>query len=536
MSAPAMASLLTGEYPYRLGLRHNGGGELGTLSSSFETVAERALRLKYRTMFVSGAPPLLRRTGLHQGFEVFDDAIHPTSRRLHRPAREVVDIFTRWVRADDRESPFFAVLHLGDLQVPWQPMPDDSGRIRESSVRGQLEEIDESLSRLWAFLKAEKLWEQTTIVVVGLQGDSEDLRLGEIPALDLHSDTTHIGLLIRERARHLGRQANTSGQPAYEWVPKPWAFDVNVSLADVGMSLVDWLEGGAAGQDISTVPPDEARSLRSAIQEQGDAMERWRRQERLIVTESGWAKWRLDAEYPIRVALRRGPYLYIHDRTPTIYNTLTDAFEVSPMPRRNSRTLELRDEFSEIAGSLGFREFPRVTDDQILEDSWARSYFSRRLGSPVFTVSEVDQRRIEKLAETSMAVQTWRALQRWESGSRVEPNHCSRLVFGSNQLSSTMEAELARACPFRGAREVARWYRTRNEEERDKLFEAIFRADQQRIAAVRVAEASLALGRIWESGSTRMRGLEGLEILLAQPQAARLRQQITRRSRTQPEL
>ncbi len=534
MSAPAMGSILTGQYPYRSGLRHNGGGEFGTLSSLSETIPERALQLGYKTFFAAGSPPLLRRTGLHQGFEVFDDFIHPTGNRMHRPAREVVDLFMKWSDAEVRQEPMFAVLHMGDLQIPWQPMPDDSGRVRESTVRGQFEEIDESLAKLWAYLKRKKRWEQTTIVVVGLQGDSSEVRAGEIPALDLHSDTTHVTLLIKEGLREKTTEA---GKPAYEWVPKSWSFDVNVSLADVGVTLLDWLES----RDTKAVEIDEAKSLRSALKGPGEAVDEWRKQDRVIISESGWAKWQVDSALPIRAAIRKGPYLFINDTAPMIYNTLTDGFEVAPMPRKNHRTMELQNEFGTLVNGLGFRPFPGVDGSKQLEERWARSYFSRRLGARVTENSRMDEQRIELLAATSQTAKTWMELRSWERSEKgfPRPTICSQLVFSANSgldLSSAIEAELARVCPFRGAKEIARWYRAKDGDERDRLFATILRVDQQRLSAVRIAEASLALGQIWEAGGSRRNELDGFEILLGQPEATRLRQQIMRRSRNQPEL
>ena len=399
LSAPAMGSILTGRYPFRSGLRHNGGGELGTLSSSVETVAERALDLGFKTLFVAAAPPLLRRTGLHQGFELFDDALQPDSRRLNRPAREVVDIFTRWLNAQDQQTPFFAVLHMSDLLFPWQPMQDDSGRIRESTVRGQLDEIDESLARLWAYLRLKKRWEKTTIVLVGLQGDTIEPRAGEVPALDLHSETTHVALFIKEATSRNGSRGDIreASQPAYDWVPKAWSFDANVSLADLGVTLFDWIEGTGA-IDLTV---DEARSLRSALRGPGSDSDKWRQQDRLIVSESAWARWQVDEKLPIRAALRRGPMLYVHDTQPTIYNTLTDAFEVAPWPRRNDRTAELEAEFFDMATELGFRPFPGLSSAQQLEERWARNYFLQRLGARVPVATTSDEQRFEILAKNS---------------------------------------------------------------------------------------------------------------------------------------
>lgn len=551
LSAAAVGSVLTGQYPYGIGLRHNGRGELGTLSASVETVAERAFENGFRTLFVVGGAPLLRRTGLHQGFEVFDDSLRPSARRMHRPAREVVDVFMKWIegrlRSDDRSrnnlvtDPFFAVLHFADLQVPWSPSPDDSGRVRESTVRGQLQEIDETLMRLWNYLRREKLWDQTTIVLVGLQGDSTDVRASEIPALDLHSDMTHVTLLIKEGMRMPSR-VSAPGQPDYKWSPKSWSFDVNVSLADVGATLMEWVDPKVPEMHEG----EHGRSLASALNGPGDSVEAWRGLDRLIVSESAWARWQLDHQLPIRVALRRGPHLYIHDQTGTtssVYHTLTDAFEVSPLPKRNKRTIELEQEFGEIASRLGFQKFPGVTAQQILEERWARAFFSARLGARAGEgfphISESDQQRMEVYAENSIAAKSWLTLQLWELGiTPPAATVCSQMVFSANSapvLNSVFDVELARVCPFRGAKEVAKWVRLPEGLDRARALDAIVRFDQQRILGIRVAEASHALGRIWETGTVRRRDLEGMEQLLSQPEAGRLRQQIMRRLRGQPE-
>jgi hypothetical protein len=555
LSAPALGSILTGHYPYQNGLRHNGGGELGTLSASAETLAESALMAGYRTLFVSGGAPLLRRTGLHQGFEVFDDNILPNSRRMHRPAREVSEIFQRWLegrlRLDDRSrsrtvsDPFFAVLHFSDLQVPWSPAQDDSGRVRESTVRAQLEEVDDTLGKLWAYLRRNHFWESTMVVVVGLQGGVFDIRHDEIPALDLHSNMTHVTLLLKDSeatdfTKRVGKLP--PGQTNYQWTPKSSTFDINVSLADIGVTLFERLSSSVfkrfSGEDV--------KSLANVLHGPGDHLEKWRRQERAILSESAWAKWQLDSSWPIRLAIRKGPYLYIHDRmnlTSTLYNTLTDAFEVSPLPKRNSKTIELKDSFSALASSLGFQEFPGIQTQHLVEVRWASSFFSKRLGvrsdEGIQHVTDSDQQRIELLSGDHPHLKTWLTLQKWELGIENPPaNFCSQFVFGSNQSANSkanFELELSRVCPFRGAKEIFRWLRLPEGVERARALDQLVRFDEQRLTGVRIAEASHALGRIWETGSTRRRDLEGLEVLLAQPEANRLRSQLTRRLRNQPE-
>ena len=90
LTVPALTSMMTGEYPFSHGVRNNGSNYL---SANFETVAERAFRKGWSTLFISGGAPVLRKTGLGQGFEVFDDSIKPNLEIIHRPLQQTVPIF-----------------------------------------------------------------------------------------------------------------------------------------------------------------------------------------------------------------------------------------------------------------------------------------------------------------------------------------------------------------------------------------------------------------------------------------------------------
>lgn len=526
LSAPAMGSILTGQYPYETGLHHNGGGELGVMSSSVESVAEIALREGFRTAFFAGSAPLLRRTGLHQGFEMFDDSITTDNVRLHRPAHEVVDLFLQWqaqIQKSNASAPFFAVLHFGDLQFPWAPTLDESGRPRENTVKAQIDEIDSALTKLWSVLEQRKQWDRTTITLAGLQGDSVDRREDEIPALDLHSQMSHVALMVKE-----GRKAQ------YQWTPKSWTFDANVSLADLGATLVYWV----TGIDRSN---ESVRSFHALLKGPGEESELWRKDERFLPTESAWAKWVLGDIYPIRSSLRKGPYLFINDERPMIYNTLTDAYEMAPLPSRSEKTVALRREFQTHANELGFRPFPNVPTFEVRKELWAREFFSKRLGARAVIQSSLRDRLLDyEQAATDSLLNFWFFLESWSAGGIAVPrNPCIDVVFSAagSESSVVLDSAIAKQCAFRGAREIAKWFRLRNssDTEKERVFETIVRIDRQRLSAVRVAEANLALGRIWESGSTRLTQLEGIEALLAQPEALRLQQQITRRSRSSAE-
>lgn len=520
LSAPAVGSILTGRYPYETGLRHNGSGELGVMSSNIETVAEIAQLEGFRTAFFAGSAPILRRTGLHQGFEVFDDSITADASRLHRPAHEVVELFLQWqaqIQKSNPTAPYFAVLHFGDMQIPWSPTVDESGRARENTVKAQLDEVDVSLMKLWSELVQRKQWDRTTITLAGLQGDASERRGDEIPALDLHSQMSHVVLMVKE-----GRK----GQ--YQWTPKSWTFDANVSLADLGATIAFWISGRERSSE-------SVRSFHGLLKGPGAESELWRKDERFLPTESAWAKWNFGGAHPIRLSLRRGPHLFINDEKPLIYNTLTDASETAPLPSRSENTITLQREFLAHANDLGFRAFPSLSAYEVRKELWAREFFSKRLGARVATQSSLKAGLLDhKQAETDPLLNFWLFLEAWSAGrAKVPRDTCTDTVFAEKESDTA----IGKQCFFRGAREIAKWYKFRHstDAEKDRNFEAIFRLDRQRLAAVRVAEANLALGRIWESGSTRLTRLEPIEVLLAQPEAVRLQQQISRRSRISPE-
>ncbi|MGE0528868.1 MAG: sulfatase-like hydrolase/transferase, partial [Bdellovibrionales bacterium] len=89
LAQPNLASLMTGLYPLDHGVRHNGSD---FLSARFKTVAEGALTRGYHTSFISGGPPVWRKSGLAQGFEVFDDSIDLAPGLYYRPAEEVFQL------------------------------------------------------------------------------------------------------------------------------------------------------------------------------------------------------------------------------------------------------------------------------------------------------------------------------------------------------------------------------------------------------------------------------------------------------------
>lgn len=306
MTVSTLASLLTGQYPVDHQVRNNGSD---FLSARARTLAEGALAKKYRTLFVSGGAPVWRKSGLAQGFEVFDDQVEVRPGVYYRPAEDVFRIATHWIDQESGASPFLSVMFLADLQFPQVATRTDEGEVREKSAAAQLEEVSESLGYLVRWLKARKRWNTTNIVLVGL--NSHVLRENDsTPSpLSLRSSSVQVSLFIKPARKERDNVIQ-------------WAVDRNVSLVDVGVTMFDWLGLEAPATSLAEVAPE---SLKSALERPDPNWE----EDRLILTETGWPDWLEKAG--VRWAVRQNQFLFIHDQKPRIFNTLTDRMESMPL-------------------------------------------------------------------------------------------------------------------------------------------------------------------------------------------------------------
>jgi hypothetical protein len=210
LAQPTMSSLMTGLYPIDHGV-HNNGSDF--LSAKFRTVAEAALNRDFHTLFVSGGAPIWRKSGLAQGFEVFDDVMDISIGNYYRPANEVVRIATNWADHESSNTPFFMTLYLNDLQFS----------------DNQVEHVTDSLAKLVHWLKAKRRWNSTYVVLVGLNSLQRHENDNEPLPLSLRSESVQVTLFIKPARKEQDHAIQ-------------WAVDRNVSLVDVGHTLMEWVD------------------------------------------------------------------------------------------------------------------------------------------------------------------------------------------------------------------------------------------------------------------------------------------------------
>jgi choline-sulfatase len=199
VTLPAHATILTGLYPPRHGVRDNGTFSLG---GQIETVAERLQAAGYDTAAVVSAIVLARRHGLGQGFAVYDDDLGAGYAEGSEVAERTADVTTEaaLARLAALKPPWFLWVHYYDPHEEYRPPTRFADALTGAHrlYDGEIAFVDEQLGRLLA-----RLPQRTVVTVVGDHGEM----LGD------HGEESH-GLLLFAGARRVPLILAGPGVPA----------------------------------------------------------------------------------------------------------------------------------------------------------------------------------------------------------------------------------------------------------------------------------------------------------------------------------
>ncbi len=296
ITAPAHASMLTGLYPLRHGVRDNAGTPL---PPSARTLAELAGEAGFETAAFVAARVLNRSVGLAQGFELYDEPPRPRFVEHHyarRPASEVVDEALAWLQRRDPERPFLLWLHFFDPHRPYKPSAEFLRQAHGNPYHGEVAAMDAQIGRFLDALRERGLLERTAVVAVGDHGEAFGEHGEETHGAYCYDSTLLVPLLVRHPD---GRRA---GERSSE----------TVSVADVFPTLVDAL-GLAAGSE------HDARSLWRGRIEAG----------RGVYVESYYGYMQYGRS-PIAGWVQGGKK-YLHSSAPELYDLARDPDEATPV-------------------------------------------------------------------------------------------------------------------------------------------------------------------------------------------------------------
>jgi arylsulfatase A-like enzyme len=262
-TTPSHASILTGLYPYRHGVRDNGRFYLHPDQT---TLAERLAREGYSTAAFTSAYTVDHRFGLDQGFDVYGDSFQHGRSTESRSFRGVeLGEGTYWERSGDEtvlealrwieqapRKPTLVWLHLFDPHEPYRPpLKGRSTDDYDSEIRF----VDLLLERFLRGLRASGLWNSAIVIVVGDHGQA----LGE------HGHCCHSGsvfdsvlrvpLIIRLPGHQKGHRVDRLVR-TIDIVPTVLqALDIESESRFDGSSLGVYFGGEDSG------PPPAARTL-----------------------------------------------------------------------------------------------------------------------------------------------------------------------------------------------------------------------------------------------------------------------------------
>ena len=325
MTLPAHASILTGEYPPRHGVRDNGTYRL---AEDRETLAERLRAEGYATAAFISAFVLDRRYGLAQGFDVYDDQFTPPhgssgGERLNpqRPGNVVTDAAIRWLEEHQRARPdqrFFAWIHLFDPHTPYSPPEPFKTQYASTPYDGEVAFTDQEVGRLVDTLGALDLLNRTILVAVGDHGEG----LGD------HGESTHSLLIYGSTMRvpliFYGPGLLPPGRVVDDRV---------VSTVDIEPTLLDLLAldpRGGDGESLLRAPADPDRAV-------------------YLETLAP----RLNHGWSALYGLRTHRHKYIAAPTPEYYDLRTDATEERNLwPERSGEVDALAKRLAELVESF----------------------------------------------------------------------------------------------------------------------------------------------------------------------------------------
>ncbi len=199
---PSHAAILTGTYPFQNGVQDFTGQPL---DPRFRSVAQVFKQQGYATGAVVSAFVLDRSWGLSRGFDFYDDAFSAETFRqkdiglVDRRAGESVTHAISWLQRPTRR-PFFFWLHLYDPHSPYDPPQPFRTQYRSHPYDGEIAYADHELGRLVAWLKQNRLYDRTAIVVLSDHGESLGEHGEKEHGFFVYNSTIHIPLIVKPPA------------------------------------------------------------------------------------------------------------------------------------------------------------------------------------------------------------------------------------------------------------------------------------------------------------------------------------------------
>ena len=291
LTLPAHASMLTGLFPLRHGVRDNGHLPLPRAARSVAEIASESGAL---TGAVVAAVVLAAPYGLAEGFDHFEEPAVGGGKGMYmseRPAQSVTNLAIGLVDRRPAGRPMFLWAHYFDPHAPYEPTQADE-RAAGGAYLGEVHAMDREVGRLLDRLRGEPDFDEMLIVVVADHGEAHG-RHGEATHSALIYDAVmRVPMLVRfPRSVRAGERSQET-----------------VSVVDVAPTLL-------GGMGLEPFPGDGKDLARPVPADRGVYMESY-----CGYLNYGWS--------PV-VAWVQGDTKYIHGTSPELYDLAGDEKEAS---------------------------------------------------------------------------------------------------------------------------------------------------------------------------------------------------------------
>ena len=191
---PSHASIFTGTLPPAHGVRDNVGYQL---SAKIPTLATRLRQAGYSTGAAVSTYVLRRATGIHEGFDFYDDRVRSSGARptaAERDGEESRTALTSWMETIT-ERRVFAFLHLYEPHAPYEAprqfrrLPDD--------YDNEVSYADAVVGRFMSTLKERELYDDALIIVLSDHGEGLGEHGEDEHGLFVYRESIQVPLLIK---------------------------------------------------------------------------------------------------------------------------------------------------------------------------------------------------------------------------------------------------------------------------------------------------------------------------------------------------
>jgi arylsulfatase A-like enzyme/Flp pilus assembly protein TadD len=208
---PAHASILSGALPFEHGVRDNVGFTLKPGHWSLQS----ALRARgWPTGGFVSAYVLRAQTGIAEGFDTYDSELPAASGELsvgqvQRPGEATAAAADAWLSQRNPDAPFFLFLHLYEPHKPYAPPARFASY---EPYDGEVAYVDEIVGRFFDRLRALRLYDRATIVLLSDHGEGLGDHGEQEHGLFLYQETIRVPLMIKLAGQQSARRVATPVQ------------------------------------------------------------------------------------------------------------------------------------------------------------------------------------------------------------------------------------------------------------------------------------------------------------------------------------